>query len=425
MLRQSSWWGRHPILGFCVLPVVGFIPAITVCWGIFLGLCWLFGRVFGSAYTIDGKAANALCDDLAAFHSFAGPVNAMVMLAAIFAVVVVFCRLARRAAVGMKWMLAACAVCSLISLLDNNSGIQPHAFTIRFGWPPAHWFYPALPLLLAVGMFVNQRRRENRLAWIPMERRPDGLQRVIATQDALRAFSRTPTYWVVAALTFTIAALSVEGITTFCLSRARKAELKSKVWPAERAATLAFLKTRQLATPSSGEETVDLKPYLNGTLNDATGGPDSVKDNNLEKLPAGVHVFGGVFFDVEGRIQLAGVAPANAEKKFPVRVQIPISRKCGRIYLLHGADNLDTLGGKIARLLLHYTDGTTAEIGIIGGEHVLDWWGPIYNTDAGVGGHTTSPDTEIAWVGKQSRHRERGPKLLPAALPERFRQSAS
>src|SRR5580698_8230768 len=31
ILRQSSWWGRHPVLGFCLLPLFGFVPLWLLC----------------------------------------------------------------------------------------------------------------------------------------------------------------------------------------------------------------------------------------------------------------------------------------------------------------------------------------------------------------------------------------------------------
>src|ERR1700679_2626357 len=49
LLRRASWWGRHPLLGFGVLPVLGFIPAWAAVGGMLMGLCWLLGRIFGPA----------------------------------------------------------------------------------------------------------------------------------------------------------------------------------------------------------------------------------------------------------------------------------------------------------------------------------------------------------------------------------------
>ena len=103
-------------------------------------------------------------------------------------------------------------------------------------------------------------------------------------------------------------------------------------------------------------------------------------------MPEGVHTFGGVAFAVHGKIQLMGrsllprepgVFPSSEPEK-----NIQISRKCARLDLLHGASGLQESDGTIARLVLHYADGSTREIEIVTGENVLDWQGPTYTTDA-------------------------------------------
>ena len=175
--------------------------------------------------------------------------------------------------------------------------------------------------------------------------------------------------------------------------KTREAEWKAKVWPAERAATLALLKTRQSAKVPAACQPLSLKPFLNATLLDSVDGPAEAKENNLAQLPSGLHAFAGVPFDVEGRIQLLGQPAPKSQSKFPGRINgIRIQRRCARLHLLHGASAQHWPGGKIARLILHYADGSTAAIGIVGGEHLLDWWGPIYNTGAGDGRNTN-------WLG--------------------------
>ena len=210
-----------------------------------------------------------------------------------------------------------------------------------------------------------------------------------------------------AVLALGILVLVADAINSSASSRARKAELRSKVWPAERAATLALLKTGQQADgPTNNQRTIELKPFVNAALAEWTG---NVKDNTLEELPSGIHTFGGVAFDVEGRIQLAGGAQANGGREFPMRVHIPISGRCSKLEVLHGAVNLRMPGKEIARLVLQYEDGSNARFEIIGGKQVLDWWGPIYNTDAGKGRHTTGPDTELAWAGENPGIRRSAP----------------
>ena len=42
VLRQSSWWGRHRILGFCLLPPL----VLSVMVGVALSLDFMFGRLY-------------------------------------------------------------------------------------------------------------------------------------------------------------------------------------------------------------------------------------------------------------------------------------------------------------------------------------------------------------------------------------------
>ena len=98
--------------------------------------------------------------------------------------------------------------------------------------------------------------------------------------------------------------------------------------------------------------------------------------------PQGKSIFGGVPFDVRGRVELLGRRMIGGAKRYPARVRdIPIGRRCENIYLLHGAAFGDGESGPVpvAKLVLHYADGSRAEININAGGHVLNWWGPIYS----------------------------------------------
>lgn len=66
-------------------------------------------------------------------------------------------------------------------------------------------------------------------------------------------------------------------------------------------------------------------------------------------------------------------------------------------------------GMDVACVVLHYADGSRTQFDIVGARDVLDWWGPIYNTDTGVGRYTTSPDTELAWAGTNPAIEKRAP----------------
>src|ERR1017187_5929574 len=94
--------------------------------------------------------------------------------------------------------------------------------------------------------------------------------------------------------------------------------------------------------------------------------------NNLAQLPAGHRIFDGVRFNVAGLIQLAGgddVAQTN--NPYPVSVEgIPVNRFCHQLHLLHGMTGDADDQTVAAKLVLHYGDGTTADLKIVRGQQV-------------------------------------------------------
>ena len=403
LLRQSSWWGRHRIIGFCALPPLAFGPVWLCCALILAGFFRLLGWFSGPAYDFLSPA-HALTDDPDAFRALAEPVNAALNFSAFLASGLVFYWLIRRSAAGTKWTWIALGACSLNGLF-TSAGIGPRAVYIGYSAMPVNWTYAAAPLLVAVAAFLRQRKMEKRLPPIPKMRRLNPHRKNTELAPTLRLICRTPTYWLVVILIVSLTTLIAH-------EKGREDDLKTKIWPAERATTLAQIKTRQSADAAANEAMIALGPWQNATLLDSTDGPDDVKGNTLAELPAGVHVFGGVPFDVEGKVQLLGERLPRFHRKLPVRINgIVIGRKCGRLHLFHGASFLHERGKKIARLVLHYADGSQADLGIIAGEHVLDWWGPIYNTDAGDERETTVPGTELAWSGGNPRIKQRSPEF--------------
>jgi hypothetical protein len=408
-----------------------FTLVLPGCLAVFLGLCFLEGRLFGPACNFDAATVAAIQSNPDLFDGFATPLQSGVMAAAALVLTLGFCRLARRSAVGWKWAVAACGACLLAGQLFWFS-LEPHKFSFNWGlrfseWagvslPQVQWSGVLIPLVATLAIFLGQRNRESRFAHLP--RVADRARRAgPARPGFLRRLWVTPTYWVVTILSAGILWMFVYWWTSPSPSRVevakqlaeigRRADLRKRVWPGERAATLAGLKAAQPAVASAHMTTIDLRPWLNETLNDSTGDPAKYKENNLASLPGRVQAFAGVPFDVAGRVQLLGRGMTGPhEKLFPAAVRgIVIGRQCGRLHLLEGADHVPAPGQKIARLVLHYQDGEQSEIAIVSGEQVQDWWGPVYNTDAGNARYTTSPGTELAWAGGNPAIREREPEF--------------
>lgn len=121
--------------------------------------------------------------------------------------------------------------------------------------------------------------------------------------------------------------------------------------------------------------------------------PDS--RNNLSQLPRGHQIFDGVGFNVAGLIQLAsGYDATQTNNPYPVSVEnIPVNRICRQLHLLHGATGSADDQTVVAKLVLHYGDGTTADLNIVYGQQVYDWW------FKGDGNPSLAGNTSIAWIG--------------------------
>ena len=79
---------------------------------------------------------------------------------AIALVTLLFCWLARRAAVKLKWLAISCASCSVAAVI-TYARIEPHSFSMGFAMN-SHlqmpWFRGMIPLLIAGAVYFFQRR---------------------------------------------------------------------------------------------------------------------------------------------------------------------------------------------------------------------------------------------------------------------------
>jgi hypothetical protein len=398
-LRRSSWWGRHPVITFCLLPLVGILIMMPLSLGIDALLCRFYFKSGEVSLLSETDAGMALLNAVVL-----GTWCGMLLLTAVF-----FCWLARFSACGLKWALMACAVCSFYSCC---AGIQlhPHELTLCCGFPPAlfhpdwiplNWLPLFVPLVAAAGEWW---RRHQRLKLFPVPIRVAGGIWATRRQMALPGTGfLTPSGVIAFVAVAAIVGLGWHARSAVLRQAATHRERMATIWPAERAAVEQQLKSRQMASAIPEARTIDLKPWLNAALADSPGGPDDAGGNSLAGLPQGVHVFGGIPFDVEGRLQLMGRKLLDTTTTLPVRVRnIQVAGKCARIHLLHGADGIteDMAGRNIASLVLHYADGSQARIPIVAGEQVRDWWGPIYETAAGWNARNpTAPGSELAWAG--------------------------
>lgn len=186
-------------------------------------------------------------------------------------------------------------------------------------------------------------------------------------------------------------------------------------WPAERKLTAEKVKARQAKDETHGAVTIDLEPYINAKLTEAPLCWKGNNADNLAELPAGKNIYAGVPFDVEGSIQLMGGWLQHYGKRFPHKVDsILIHRQCVKIHLLHGDGCVlayKSFGTNVAKLVIHYEDGSTREINMVAGQQVFDWWQPTFTTGIPASWRTPAPDTELAWVGSNPWIRQWQPDL--------------
>ena len=205
VLRQSSWWGRHRIIGFCLLPPVGIFAASVASLFLVLGSL----RVFFSA----GEWA-VLADQGPGFGLLVKGVQ-VANYAATAATTLLFCWLAQRSISGPRWAILACGVASLQSFF-SYCRIAPHAVSIGYSLSP-DWICALIPLLIAAAIWARQAEpsKSFRGAVDP----PSGFpRRALAGSEGPFASARTtqdwrralgyPTYWIIAIAALALAFLA-------------------------------------------------------------------------------------------------------------------------------------------------------------------------------------------------------------------------
>ncbi len=182
------------------------------------------------------------------------------------------------------------------------------------------------------------------------------------------------------------------------------------------------IQERQSEKSTVGETTIDLSRVVNAKLTEPLGEDVFIKSNTLAELPAGVHVFGGVPFNISGLVQLASGSSYQLLRPLPEESgNIAIGRKFKKLHILNGALEVQKLrseymlepdlqepGGArrrwqpeppdpnpIAKLVLHYADGTQAELPIVQGGQLLQFEGPSMP----MGLEDLSSNAELAWLG--------------------------
>lgn len=439
-VRQASWWGRHPILGFIVLPVVSLLPALIFSILMMYALALLRMSIPEWEEYFNGLGTGKTSiKEVRQLISLLFNVHFLVLTV----LAIPFNWLARRSVSGLTWAAVPCIIFAAQGMF-----LQPRLggryFPLAYYFTSPHLVGGLGPLLIAVAGWYRHVRRVNRLNPLPEHLesqrtktglldllnkplsevripKPAGLAGAKVAGAEVNWFVKalkTPTYWVVALIPVVVVILIAlfAGFNRYRVNNARanqqriarnnrqnNANLAVDVWPGERETAIADVKARQANKVTHNETVINLQPYINVQLEESVDGKKDLKDNGLNELPRGEHVYGGVPFDVEGRIQLMGRGLEKWDRIFPATIKdIKVGRKCAKIHLLHGecCDMVAQFRGTIAKLILHYADDSNETIEINYGEHVLDWWGPVHTTNVREERRNiTSPDAELAWVG--------------------------
>jgi hypothetical protein len=98
-------------------------------------------------------------------------------------------------------------------------------------------------------------------------------------------------------------------------------------------------------------------------------------DNDLHEMPPGQHEYAGIPFTVADPAtnRRRGCIGLSASTGYLQRVELPMDRAIGSIYLLHTKAGTDGVAGQV---VWQYTDGTSATQNILEGKHVSGWWVP-------------------------------------------------
>jgi hypothetical protein len=96
------------------------------------------------------------------------------------------------------------------------------------------------------------------------------------------------------------------------------------------------------------------------------------ENNNLSSLPRGKQKFGDVEFEIgEGVMQLGS---ASVEGKPTEIKDIKVGRAAKKLHFLQACGYNAEPDTVIGKYVIHYADKSTAEVEIVYGKDVVDWW---------------------------------------------------
>ena len=161
------------------------------------------------------------------------------------------------------------------------------------------------------------------------------------------------------------------------------------------ALALALPATAAPVPKDDAGEAVSLKEHINVKMSENLHS-DRFPDNNLKELKAGKQKLGAVTYDIgEGVLQLGS---AEVKGK-PAKIEgIKVGRTAAKLHFLQGAGYSGEDGKAVGKYVVHYADKTKAEVEIVYGKHVVDWW--AYPCKAG------PTESKAVWEGENAASKE-------------------
>jgi hypothetical protein len=233
------------------------------------------------------------------------------------------------------------------------------------------------------------------------------------------AWTKTKTAIAVSVGVLVVAGISVVAVKVVKQSiqkrmQARIVDLKTNRWPEERKQEIERIKMGQQSDETVNAATIDLRSHINTRLTEAPLGWKGNNDDNLSEMPSGRNIFAGVPFDVAGSVQLMGGWLQHYHKTYPAAANdIRIDRNCSKLHLLHGNGfiTITNYGTVVAKLVVHYVDGSSRDLNLVAGENAFDWWAPLMKSGLNPRWLQLAPGTERAWTGSNPYIRKWQPEL--------------
>jgi hypothetical protein len=183
------------------------------------------------------------------------------------------------------------------------------------------------------------------------------------------------------------------ALTAFYLSRSYLLSRQGRF--ADAATDFRRIKDIPPRDPNASAGLIDLSLYYNVSLvggnwhvGQPLGSSDWASGNDLSEVPRGLHKLAGVEFDIRGAVQVGG--PTRTGEVHPAKIAgIVVGLSCRRLHFLHSAIYAGG-GGTIGKYVVHYQNGQSAEIPLIGGRDLSDWLI-----------RPTEKQLQVAWTGSE------------------------